>query len=209
MNAAFALLEARRAEWMQELASSPGNLKTSISGGAWSMASKGLAADSLKAAASGSVAKDWRKRYGLPRATTFSYKKYTEKVATALALYWRQRLQHFSTSAERCPRDAHPPKVMSGAHLTSKTSANCWRTWFAPALLGRGGSRRWQRSEPLHPNPPRGREGAVPPPVVGASRLIDACAHSTYRAACSHNSICSHRRTFEAQDRKCKGLACT
>ena len=160
MNEAFALLEAKRAEWKQELASSPENFKTSISGGAWSMASKGLAADSVKAAASGSVAKDWCKRYGLPQATTFSYRKYTEKVATALALHWCQRLQYFFDLSRDLPEGCTFTKGdVQGApdvEDVSKLLEDVVRT--SPAW------QRWEQKvaeiRALAPKSPKGKRGS-------------------------------------------------
>jgi hypothetical protein len=156
---AFALLEAKRAEWRRELSTTPENFKTSIAGGAWSMASKGLAADSVKAAASGSAAKDWRRRYGFPQAASFAYKKYTEKVATALALYWCQRLQYFFDLSKALPEGyAYTEGDVQGApgvEEVSRLLEDVVRT--SPDWL------RWEQKaaeiQGLAPKSPKGKRG--------------------------------------------------
>ena len=73
-------------------------------GGAWTKTHLGVEADAIEAYASGTQAQHFCAVYGLNKQATFSIKKYTEKVASGLALYWCAQLEtHLSTWCESRP----------------------------------------------------------------------------------------------------------
>ena len=59
-----------------------------MQGGAWTKAHLGVEADAIKAYASGGQAQEFCSVYGLTKQATLSIRKYTEKVASGLALLW-------------------------------------------------------------------------------------------------------------------------
>ena len=91
----FDELEQRRRQWETDQLPRPQHFKTSMLGGAWTKKNTGRVADSIKAAASGTLANEFCARYHLPKQASFAIQKFTEQQATSLALYWCARLEHF------------------------------------------------------------------------------------------------------------------
>ncbi len=89
----FEELEAKRDQWAQVLDKGRDDFKTSLLGGAWTAAHKGVVCDTVKASASGAMARSWCQQYGLPKTISFSLQKHGEQAAGALGNLWCRRMQ--------------------------------------------------------------------------------------------------------------------
>ena len=92
-DAAFEALDAKRREWDANDVLPATDFRTSIRGGAWTMANRGVSFDCIIGAATTDALKTWCRRYTLQASVSFAYAKYSEEVASALALGWCQRMQ--------------------------------------------------------------------------------------------------------------------
>ena len=93
----FAALQARRESWEGEHGQPAQNFKTMIHGGKWTAATQRVPFDSIKTYAQRGEPYEWCKRYSLSVAASFSFKKFGDRAASSLALYWCQRMQYFYT----------------------------------------------------------------------------------------------------------------
>eukprot|EP00974_Lingulodinium_polyedra_P087108 8444655-Lingulodinium_polyedra.AAC.1 len=62
-------------------------------GGAFLYKTQGEAVQVIQSAPRTKAAVEWCIQYGCPKLASFTISKYTEKVATSLALYWANKMQ--------------------------------------------------------------------------------------------------------------------
>ena len=93
----FAALQARRESWEGEHGQPAQHFKTMIHGGKWTAATQGVPFDSIKTYAQRGEPYEWCRRYSLSVAASFSFKKFGDRAASSLALYWCQRMEYFYT----------------------------------------------------------------------------------------------------------------
>ena len=90
----FEEVEARRQAWALERRSAQ-DFTTYIRGGAWAADRSGQALEGVRSQFQGSLSKEWCKKYKMPETASFSYSKFGEAMASALALAWCARSQHY------------------------------------------------------------------------------------------------------------------
>ena len=93
VDAAFEALDAKRREWDANELLPSADFRTSIRGGAWTKANRGVSFDCISGSASSAALKTWCRRYSLQSSVSFAYAKYGEEVASALALGWCHKMQ--------------------------------------------------------------------------------------------------------------------
>ena len=92
---AFMKLDDMREEFRQGMALDGDDFKCNVLGGVWTAANKGVAGDRVKVWAGSAEVKQFCDNYSLPKEISFSRRLYTPRGATALALLWSRRMQHF------------------------------------------------------------------------------------------------------------------
>ena len=88
-------LAERRRLWSLEAPKVSEDFVTHIRGGTWTAKHRGVTADCVVAQATGRLAMEWCRKYGLNRMASFSFAKYGESTANHMALQWCRRLQHY------------------------------------------------------------------------------------------------------------------
>ena len=91
---AFEDLESQRRRWQAVHHRPDAEFRTTMLGGAWTMQHVGVAADAIKAFAAGQTAQTFCTTYHLAKMQTFSIKKFSERDASCLALFWCAKMQH-------------------------------------------------------------------------------------------------------------------
>ena len=89
----IALARQRRAcegEAMQAI----NHFKTSIIGGAWTFANRGVAFDAIKANPKHPESMAWTRKYFPTAQASFAYRKYGDQACSALALLWCRRMEY-------------------------------------------------------------------------------------------------------------------
>jgi hypothetical protein len=90
----IALSQQRRAcegEAMQAI----NHFKTSIIGGPWTFANRGVAFDAIKASPKHPESMAWTRKYFPTAQASFAYRKYGDEACSALALLWCRRMEYF------------------------------------------------------------------------------------------------------------------
>ena len=95
IDAVYAALQQRRQEWAVDYDQPAQHFKTCILGGAWSKVHRGVTLADVRAFAAGTEAVAWCKKYFGVQQSSYAYRKYGDEVASALALYWAHRMEHF------------------------------------------------------------------------------------------------------------------
>jgi hypothetical protein len=92
---AWADLEQKRVEWEVQGPVQGDAFTVDVVDWAWSQGQAGRQYHCIEARASKGEATSWCRKYGFPPKVSFSVKLYTEPVASAFAVEWCRRLQHF------------------------------------------------------------------------------------------------------------------
>ena len=95
IDAAFEALRRKRLEWADFGGVADGDFVTTILGGGWTAANRGVAFDSVKAYARAKDVKTWCRRYGLQDAATYAFREYGDELASVLSLAWCHRMQWY------------------------------------------------------------------------------------------------------------------
>ena len=89
------MLDAKRAAWATEASGHGEDFVTRIRGGKWTMQAKGVPYDSIVGQALAGLPTSWCREYQLNVVASFSYAKFGDQAASALAVEWCRRMQHF------------------------------------------------------------------------------------------------------------------
>ena len=91
----FAELYRKREEWLQEAEFVPPDFKVSLSGGAWTLANRGVAYDVFMGSASTLGAKAWCTKYSLNKSRRYTISLYGQELPVALAHAWCKNTQYY------------------------------------------------------------------------------------------------------------------
>ena len=94
-NQAFASLEAQRRAWQANHSRPSEDFRTTMLGGAWTLQNVGVTADAIKGYAANKDSQQFCVRFHMPKMQTFTIRKFTEIDASALALFWCAKMQHY------------------------------------------------------------------------------------------------------------------
>ena len=94
MQEAWDALYLQRDTW-EETHESHQHFLTRILGGKWTVTHKRVACDAIVGYARGKEPRAWATRFCLDRVNSFAFKKYTQLAASAMALEWCSRMQHY------------------------------------------------------------------------------------------------------------------
>jgi hypothetical protein len=94
-EAMYIALAAQRRKCQAEAGQPLCHFKTSIIGGAWIMANRGVAFDAIKASPKTAPATAWMRQYFGQVQTSFAYRKYGDEACSAFALLWCRRMEYF------------------------------------------------------------------------------------------------------------------
>lgn len=119
------LLEERRRQWAEEHHLLAERFKTTILGGEWTRQHRGQAFDAVKAFASGALVLAWCAQFQWPKQASFSFAKFGDAVASALAVYWCERSEYFYRLAELAddPAFEYSEEAKQGAPEPTRVSA--------------------------------------------------------------------------------------
>lgn len=95
LEAIFASLEKKRAEWRELCAPKRVNFADLVLGGAWTEENRGVLADGVKASARGKAAQVWCERYHIGKEKSFRFGRYGERPVAFLSDFWCSRMQYF------------------------------------------------------------------------------------------------------------------
>lgn len=107
----FEVLEKRRREWAQVYSTKREDFDTTLLGGGWTQAHRGVEMDASLAFARGKQRKAWCKKRGLGQQASFSLALYGEPVAMAMAEYWADRMQYFYSLCRESNKDMYQPSA--------------------------------------------------------------------------------------------------
>jgi hypothetical protein len=108
-------MKAKRRDWELTFTNPGEHFKTTLLGGTWTKQYRGMVCERTRAFSVGKDAEAFCTKYSLPSNMSFTFLKYGEPLAGALAVYFCRRLQYFfdlaqnsgSASYEFTPDDFH------------------------------------------------------------------------------------------------------
>jgi hypothetical protein len=95
VEAVWAELERRRAEWMEEFPPETAFFKIRILGGVWAKRHLNVTNDAFQGYAAGASARQWCRSYALQDSMRFNISAYGVKLCAALCNHWRRRVDHY------------------------------------------------------------------------------------------------------------------
>lgn len=116
---------------------------TKILGGEWTRTHKKKAFDAAIGIAVGGAPRAWCRKYGLNIEASFAFKKYGNDAATAMALEWCRRMQHFYDIYVLHGQDDH---IYSGKELQSYEEALDWVNFLCASDVE---AALWDRAESI------------------------------------------------------------
>ena len=135
----FEAVEARRQAWAQQRRIAQ-DFTTYIRGGAWSESRSGNALEGVRSQFQGALSKAWCAKYGMPETASVSYSKFGETMASALALAWCARLQHYFDIYFEAMDEG---SVYNDAHLSSWSGDSALNTLLADLPANHVARKRW------------------------------------------------------------------
>ena len=91
----WAVLEDTRAQWAEHHAWQGDDFRVTLRGGQWTAEHRGCVTDAVAAQASSDLAKKWVAAYQENQMASFSSLRYTQEIATLLAVEWCRRHQYY------------------------------------------------------------------------------------------------------------------
>ena len=109
-------MKTKRLEWEHSFPTQGQNFTSTLMGGTWTKQYRGMVCERTRAFAVGKSVEAWCIRYSLPTNMSFTFSKYGEALAGALAVYFCKRLQYFYDIAQNSAETNH---VFTNAELRS------------------------------------------------------------------------------------------
>ena len=96
LDAVWDSLVAKRSEWHDATeATTREDFVSTIRGGSWTKANKGLVADTVQSKAKKGLPQIWCRQYGMNIMASFAFSRYGEPAAVQLSVEWCRRMQHW------------------------------------------------------------------------------------------------------------------
>ena len=109
-------MSTKRRDWELTFTNPGEHFKTTLLGGSWTKQYRGMVCERTRAFAVGKDVEAFCARYSMPSNMSFTFAKYGESLAGALAVYYCRRLQHFYDMAQSSGNAYH---VFTSADIDS------------------------------------------------------------------------------------------
>ena len=100
-------MSSKRRDWELTFSNPAEHFKTTLLGGSWTKQYRGMVCERTRAFAVGKDVEAFCARYAMPSNMSFTFAKYGESLAGALAVYFCRRLQHFYDIAQSSGHGFH------------------------------------------------------------------------------------------------------